>query len=326
MGFIEDELKEVKTLCERVVEGSRLVSCVPTMVRTEIKRTEHKSLVACMQFPVAYPKSPVLLELKSKFLSDKLLQKLMSVCEEEAKKYLGKAQVIKVLQFLRKFIDENPLSCCYDEINELRKSLNAEIDEIRLKQKSSSLVLKVINGGYFLNVKIIVPDHYPLQAIDIHETDTNFPPSFNRHMILQAKEIARQCVEPPRIKNPREPEFKPVPSLGKSCSFLIDCIKRLPNEKCQYCKELCFPKNPNLVIIDENSPRHIERVYCGHLYHQQCLFNYMKAPPFGNKTCHFCGTRISHHKWKLSDRLAEDRWAHEQARERELAEVEDFFK
>ena len=69
-----------------------------------------------------------------------------------------------------------------------------------------------------------------------------------------------------------------------------------------------------------------ERVFCGHLYHQQCLFTYMKIPPFDNKKCHSCGVRISHHKWKLTDRLAEDRWAHEQARERELAEVEEFFQ
>lgn len=52
----------------------------------------------------------------------------------------------------------------------------------------------------------------------------------------------------------------------------------------------------------------------------------MKTPPFGSKKCQECGIKVSHWKWTLSDKLAEDRWAHEQARERELAEVEDFFK
>lgn len=37
MGIIDDELQEVKKLCEHVVPGSRLVSCVPSMVRVEIK-------------------------------------------------------------------------------------------------------------------------------------------------------------------------------------------------------------------------------------------------------------------------------------------------
>lgn len=83
--------------------------------------------------------------------------------------------------------------------------------------------------------------------------------------------------------------------------------------------------NLQLLEKDENSPKHVERVYCGHLFHQECLFAYMKMPPFGNKKCAACGSKIFHPKWSLSDKLAEDRWAHQQARERELAEVTDFF-
>lgn len=52
----------------------------------------------------------------------------------------------------------------------------------------------------------------------------------------------------------------------------------------------------------------------------------MRKPPFGNKRCSVCNQRIYHEKWALTDKLAEDRWAHEQARERELAEVTDFFQ
>lgn len=73
MGFIEDELSEVRKLCEGVVNGSKLVSCVQTMVRVEIKRTIYKCLVVCIQFPSDYPAAPLLIELKSKYLSEKLL-------------------------------------------------------------------------------------------------------------------------------------------------------------------------------------------------------------------------------------------------------------
>lgn len=45
----------------------------------------------------------------------------------------------------------------------------------------------------------------------------------------------------------------------------------------------------------------------------------------GGKKCPSCGQRVYHDKWGLSDKLAEARWAHQQARSRELAEVEDFF-
>lgn len=86
----------------------------------------------------------------------------------------------------------------------------------------------------------------------------------------------------------------------------------------------CFPFQ--FLETDENSPKHIERIYCGHLFHQECFYTFMKLPPFGNKTCKKCGHRIYHFKWSLSDKLAEERWAHEQARERELQEVADFFK
>ncbi|KAJ8971560.1 hypothetical protein NQ314_000647 [Rhamnusium bicolor] len=325
MGFIEDELSEVKKLCEHVVPGTRLVSCVKTMVRAEMKRTEFKRLVVCIQFPENYPRTPLLIELKSKTLSDKLLQGLTNVCEQEIKKSLGKPQVLNTIKFLRNFIDENPLSCCYDEITLLKKTLSGE-DELKLKQKSSSLILKVFNAKYYLNCRILVPDNYPLTAVDIQDVDTNFTSAFYRHMVCQAKEIARKCVEPPLKRKPNDPPFQPGPSLKKSTEFLIDCVKRLPNENCQFCKKSCFPPDPNNLEKDENSPKHIERVYCGHLFHQECFYTYMKLPPFGNKKCPACGKKMYHFKWSLSDKLAEDRWAHEQARERELQEVTEFFE
>ncbi|KAG5897023.1 hypothetical protein JTB14_021746 [Gonioctena quinquepunctata] len=325
MGLIDDELSEVRKLCENVVPGSKLVSCVQTMVRTEIKKTDFKKLIVCIQFPENYPKSLLLLELKSKTLSEKLLQRLTNVCEEEIKKYLGKPQVLPTLKFLQNFIEENPLSCCYDEIADIKKSLSGQ-DEFKLKQKSSSIVLKVFNSKYYVNCRIVVPDNYPLSAIDIQNADTNFTPAFYRHMLAQAKEIARRCVEAPLKRKPNDPKFEPSPSLKKPVVFLVDCVKRLPSENCQFCKKTCFPPDPDDLERNENSPKHIERVYCGHLFHQECFFSYMKIPPFGNKKCAVCHKKIYHFKWSLSDKLAEDRWAHEQARERELQEVTEFFE
>ena len=52
----------------------------------------------------------------------------------------------------------------------------------------------------------------------------------------------------------------------------------------------------------------------------------MKTPPFqGGKKCLGCPNRIYHEKWKVTPELAEARWAHEQARNRELGEVVEFF-
>lgn len=49
------------------------------------------------------------------------------------------------------------------------------------------------------------------------------------------------------------------------------------------------------------------------------------VPSVGGKKCPSCGLKIYHEKWRVTDKLAEDRWAHQQARERELEEVTGFF-
>lgn len=324
MGFIEDELSEVKRLCENVVPGSKLVSCVRSMVRVQISKTDYKTIVLCMQFPEDYPKALLLMEVKSKTLSESVLCAILELLEQHLKQFIGKAQILNAIKFLHNFIESSPVSvCCYNEIKELKKKLS-EDDELKVKEKSSSLTLKVSNSGYYWKSKITIPDNYPQQAIDLHESDSNFSPAFYRHMVAQAREIARRCVEPP-IKKKQNEVFKPSPSLQKTVEFLIDCVKRLPQEKCQICNEVCFPSNPELLETNENAPKHIERVFCGHLFHFECFMKFMKSPPFGNKTCNICGSKIYHFKWSLSDKLAEQRWAYQQARERELQEVQDFF-
>ncbi|XP_017893319.1 uncharacterized protein LOC108632940 [Ceratina calcarata] len=324
MGFIDDELQEVSKLCQNVIDGSRLVSCVRTMVRVEITRTKFKTIIVCIQFPENYPSDPLLIELKSKTLSVKLLDGLTEVCERECKKLLGKAQVLPILKFIRNFIDENPLICCYDEISAVKNILQND-DELKLKQKYSCIGLKVQEGLYYFKAKIEVSDNYPVTCVTIEDADTNFPPLFTRHFLGQAREIARQCVEPPLRKKSQSP-FTPSPSLKIVASFLIQSVKSLPREHCQSCRQTCLPANPENAERNETADMHVERLYCGHLFHLQCLVKYMKTPPFhGGKKCPTCKQRIYHEKWGVSDRLAEARWAHQQARARELAEVEDFF-
>ena len=45
----------------------------------------------------------------------------------------------------------------------------------------------------------------------------------------------------------------------------------------------------------------------------------------GGKKCTKCKQRIFHDKWNVHPKLAEDRWAHQEARKREVAEVADFL-
>lgn len=45
----------------------------------------------------------------------------------------------------------------------------------------------------------------------------------------------------------------------------------------------------------------------------------------GGKKCPSCGERVFHEKYKVPPELEEARWAHKQAKQRELDEVADFF-
>uniref|UniRef100_A0A0A9Y6D9 E3 ubiquitin protein ligase RIN2 n=1 Tax=Lygus hesperus TaxID=30085 RepID=A0A0A9Y6D9_LYGHE len=324
MGFIENELQEVRKLCEHLVGGSKLVSCVPAMVRVEIRRSCSKAVVVCCQFPSDYPNELLLVELKSKTLSETLLNKLTNACDAEIKKYAGKPQVMKTLLFVRSFIEGNPLCCCYDEISALKAQLQPQ-DEMKLKQKTSQIYLKIAEGNYFIKALLGIPDEYPNQKITV-EVESNLPPAIQRYLQGQAREKARVCVEPPLRRNPKAPPFVASPSVKLVGCLLLSAVRGLPKQRCQGCQGPCLPENPENIVTDENSEFHVERLYCNHLYHLSCLLDYLRTPPFqGGKKCPTCGERVFHDKWRIGEKLAEDRWAHEQARQRELDEVSDFF-
>ena len=63
------------------------------------RRTEYKQVTIHLQFADGYPREPVIVELKSKTLSDKLLDGLLKVCDDEAKKHVGQRQVTVELCF-----------------------------------------------------------------------------------------------------------------------------------------------------------------------------------------------------------------------------------
>ena len=63
--------------------------CWKDVIILSSRRTVHKQLAACFQFPEGYPDKPVLVELKSKVFPEKLLAGLTKVIDEEAKKNAG---------------------------------------------------------------------------------------------------------------------------------------------------------------------------------------------------------------------------------------------
>ncbi|XP_014666702.1 PREDICTED: uncharacterized protein LOC106808481 [Priapulus caudatus] len=329
MQFIEQELKDVKQRCTEKVEGSEVEACVSAMVRVRIRRTKFKDVTVCLQFPKDYPNRPLVVELKSKTLPDKLLDGLSRLCEKEcAEKHLGREQVLLTLKFVRTFIDENPLCVCSDEISRTKRMLS-DGDDCKLKQKSGLVLLRACQGLYFIDVKLSLPDTYPEEQVGVELRGSNFPKLFNRIFMGNAIEIARRCVEPPIKKRPKDPPFVPQKSLLPVTKYLInDCVKYCATQVCALCKKACFPDDPKNVEKGELEYNYAEKVYCGHLFHYGCMDAYMKIPPFqGGKQCPNadCKKRIYHNKWRATPEVAEARWAHAQAKDRELAEVVDFL-
>ena len=54
------------------------------------RKTDFKKLAICLTYPTNYPSCHILVELKSKTLSEKLLDGLQGLAEQEAKQYIGK--------------------------------------------------------------------------------------------------------------------------------------------------------------------------------------------------------------------------------------------
>jgi hypothetical protein len=110
--ILEEELRELPRRLGAVLDAE-LITCHHSMVQIKVRlvqeaawreetgcilnissrKSAHKQITACMQFPAGYPDCRVLLELKSKTIPDKLLEKLVSVCDQEADKCLRKKQV-----------------------------------------------------------------------------------------------------------------------------------------------------------------------------------------------------------------------------------------
>ena len=317
------EVAFVKNHLEKELEGVTLIACYESLIQIRFKRTDYRQLVLCIQFSKDYPDSVLLLEAKSKTISDELLAGIVKVTEEHLQKFRGQPQVVAAARFVRNFIWDNRFVVCSEELSFIKKELICDEDTLKVKQKLGVLHIKAIKNKYHLDCKLTIPDDYPVKPVSFVVT-SNFPVDLEKVFVGQATEIARQCVEPPIVKKKTQQDFVPQPSLKRVAVHLVkECLRRFPSEKCPCCQKSVLPEDPSTKLSSSLS---IELVYCGHLYHHGCLDRLMTSPPFGeNKKCPACGKRIFHDKWNISAKLMEERWAHQEARKREVDEVADFL-
>lgn len=188
---------------------------------------------------------------------------------------------------------ENPLCIVYDEIAAIKSMLrpNNKIStddngELKCFQKSSSVLLTVNGGDYYYKSKFHIPETYPMQSIEWTEYKSNFPITLLRFLNGQAKEISRKCVERPLRMSDNE-IFIAKPSLLKTLKFMVEATMDFHNELCPVCEGKVLPASAADVETNDTSDQYVERVYCGHIYHQGCLKRFMREPPFppGGKLC-----------------------------------------
>ncbi|XP_011199971.2 uncharacterized protein LOC105223814 [Bactrocera dorsalis] len=367
MSIINFEIEEIRKLCENTVPNSKIIACIcgeSPLVRVDIIENEsYRQLTVCLRFPANYPDESILVELKSRTLSNKFLDGLATLSEKHARQHLGKPQGLHVLRFVQQYLTENPLCVCFDEIQDLRRDLGTDAtpDQLKLKQRHSIVQLTAKGGEYYYKVSAFLPKDYPKECVQLQNQETNLPAILLRYLNGQSREIARQCVEPPlRLNKKEQLAFQPVPSLYRALKFCLAATSDFHIELCPICEKEVLPKKPTQLELDDTKDAYVERVYCGHLFHQACLKHYLQLPPFpkGGKLCPAkrrhprsdakyymggassngkqpivnadnggtCGIRLAHDRWVVNVKLAESRWAQKQARERELQEVVDFLK
>ncbi|XP_017075122.2 uncharacterized protein LOC108110544 [Drosophila eugracilis] len=364
MSFIDQEVTEFRAQCEKQVPHTKIIICSNSLIRVDIyPERPNLSMTVCLRFPENYPQStPILVELKSRVYSDMLLTELTRLIDDYVKDFLGKPQALLVLAFAQQYLTDNPLCVCLDEIKQLRADIKSGGSEsqLKLKQKNRSVELVAKGGRYKYKVTAVVLDSYPMQSVELRGQESNLPAVLVRYLNGQSREIARQCVEPPiRLSKEALANFRPVRSLQRSLKFCLEATRDFHIELCPICDKTVLPDDPQNIEIDDNSDLFIERVYCGHLFHQGCLKKYLSEPPFpkGGKLCPakrrhprsdaqtymgrsqgggvaasksledaVCGIKLAHDRWVVSVKTAEARWAQKQARQRELEEVVDFLQ
>ncbi|XP_068150495.1 uncharacterized protein [Drosophila tropicalis] len=379
MGFIEQEITDFRDKCEQQIPHTKIIACSPSLLRVDIyPERQNRSMTVCLRFPENYPEtSTILVELKSRVYSDKLLTELTRLIDEYLKEHMGKQQSFLVLAFTQQYLTDNPLCVCLDEIKQLRMDIKAqetlskspqqhtESSQLKLRQKNSSVELTARGGAYIYRIIATVRDDYPMQSVELKCQDSNLPVTLVRYLNGQSREIARKCVEPPlRLTKDELANFRPIRSLHRSLKFCLEATHDFHLELCPICDNPVLPKDPKDMVTDDNSDAYIERVYCGHLFHQACLKLYLSEPPFpkGGKLCpakrrhprsdaqsymgkkkettagaagtsaklldnqNVCGIKLTHDRWVISVKTAEARWAQKQARQRELEEVIDFLQ
>lgn len=85
-----------------------------------------------------YPRSSMVVKLRSKYMPHALVESLLKKCEGLIKKLVleeKKPQLMPVFEFVNKILEANNLIPAWSELPEIKQILKKDIDEIKLFEK-----------------------------------------------------------------------------------------------------------------------------------------------------------------------------------------------
>ena len=99
----------------------------------------------------------------------------------------------EVLQYLQ----TNPLCVCLDEIQQLRKDLgsDAKPEQLKLKQRSSTVILTIFGGEFYYKINARIPEEYPQKCVDLQKQETNLPAVLLRYLNGQSREVRNLLIQ-----------------------------------------------------------------------------------------------------------------------------------
>lgn len=196
----EAEVEELR----KEIPAAWIECCLADFVRLSISRSRIKHLKAVIHLTEGYPAEDIAtVQLSSRTLPEALLRKLEVACEREAKAHAGAYHLMPVVRIIVRALEANRFVACADEVAGLKALLNQGAsapsgsagDQLRIHERSGKVAIRAVEGAYWLEATITIPDQYPDDAPSVEITGTNFDPRIRDICVNNAREIVRRMHE-----------------------------------------------------------------------------------------------------------------------------------
>ena len=153
--------------------------------------TDHRQLIAKLQFLDSYPNDALVTQLQSRTLAPALLAKLAATCDDIAAQRRGTAHAQVVVQLLQKFVLTNRLATAFDELQRLREMFTGTACRVvSAKQNCGSVNVELREGTYSMTLALQVPPQYPAEALRFEVVSHSLPDAIVRRLTVSCTDTA----------------------------------------------------------------------------------------------------------------------------------------